>query len=475
MSIKKNYMYDLSFKVLSLLIPLVTIPYLARTLGNEGIGIYSYTLSINQWFLLIASCGVQLYGQREIAYVRNDRDKLSKKFKEIFYSKVITTIISFLGYLVFVVVLSSDFKIFFILQGFLLLDNLIDIEWFYRGLEEFKKIFFRNIFLKIINVVLIFTLIKNSSDLWKYILIAVFTNILGKTLLWNGLSKYIENIPISKNGIKIAMKGSLKILLPQIAIQVYVVLDKTMLGYMKGVVELSYYDMAQKIVKILLMIGTSLGTVVAPRVSNLFFENKIVEVKKLLLKSFKMITFMTFPILFGTMSIIQDVLPLFLGNQFLKSIILIKILLLLLVFIGWNNVLGIQGMIPLKREKEFTCIVAIGAISNFVLNLILIPKYGGVGAAISSIFAEGLIMAIEFYILRKIVDFIDVFKTIYKYLFASIGIFSMIFLVNKVLIVENTLLKIILNILIGITTYIVLLLVLRDDILRGVLNKIRRK
>lgn len=475
MSIKKNYMYDLSFKVLTLLIPMMTIPYLARTLGNEGIGIYSYTLSINQWFLLIASCGVQLYGQREIAYVRNDRKKLSQKFKEIFYSKVITTIIAFLGYLIFLIFLSSKFKLFFILQGFLLLDNIIDVEWFYRGIEDFKNIFIRNIFLKIINLILIFTLIKNSSDLWKYILIVVFTNVLGKVLLWNGLSKHIENIPISSIGVKNAIKGSLKILLPQIAIQIYIVLDKTMLGYMKGVVELSYYDMAQKIVRILLMIGTSLGTVIAPRISNLFSEDKIDEVKSLLLKSFKIVSFMAFPILFGAVSIIGDFLPLFLGNNFLKSIILTKILLLLLLFIGWNNVLGIQGMIPLKREKEFTYVVCIGAISNFTLNLILIPKYGGVGAAISSIFAEGLIMMIEFYVLRKIINFKDVLKTTYKYFLASVGIFGIISLVNSIFIVNSILLKSILNVLIGITTYVVLLLVLRDDILIGLLNKIRRR
>ena len=269
-SIKKNYLYNLIYQSLILIVPLITTPYLSRVLGAEAIGIYSYTISITTYFVLFGSLGIALYGQREIAYVQDDKEKRSTVFIEILLMRFITLGISMLiFYLSFVK--QGQYSTYYKILILEIISNSIDISWFFQGIEEFKKTVVRNAIVKIISVICIFIFVKNTNDLLKYFIIYVLSTFLGNLSLWMYLPKYIEKVNLKNIKIFKHLKPAIALFIPQIAVQIYTVLDKTMIGaIVDDKAEVGFYEQSQKIVKLLLAIATSLGTVMSPRMASTF-------------------------------------------------------------------------------------------------------------------------------------------------------------------------------------------------------------
>ena len=272
-SLKQNYVYNLIYQICILLPPLITTPYLSRVLGAEGIGIYSFTTSILSYFVLFGSLGISLYGQREIAANQNNIEKRSKIFKELFLLKAIFILFSFL---VFFIIYFNDerYGIYYKILSIELLTHIMDITWFYQGLENFKKITIQNLVIKILSTISIFLFVKSEDMLLVYFLIMFLSTTASYFLLWLGLKKWVIEVPFKSLEIKKHIKNTFFLFLPQIAIQVYTVLDKTMIGWiLNDMKEVGYYEQSQKLIKICLMIITSLGTVMVPRISNLHAEN----------------------------------------------------------------------------------------------------------------------------------------------------------------------------------------------------------
>ena len=476
MSVKKNYLYNLLYQMTSVLLPVLTIPYVSRVLSADGIGINTVTYANTQYFILLGSLGISIYATKKIATIREKKDKLKKTFWEIFSIQFTGCI---LAYIVFALTLGQSHKygVFYMLQGFYILAAAVDISWYFLGIENFKNASLRSFFAKIISVILIFIFVKTRDDLWKYILINAGTMFVGQLIMWFYVGKDMLKVKeIGKLKIAMHIMPILALFVPQIATQVYTVLDKTMIDLFKGAVEAGYYDQSQKIVRIFLSVVTSLGIVMLPRIANLFSKDDLNEVKKSLRKAFVVISFLSIPITFGLIGISDKFVPILFGNEFLSVIPLTKISPVLVIIIGLGNVFGTQYLLAIGKNKEYTASVCIGALVNFCFNLLLIPRFAAMGAVIATVSAELSIALIQFWFARVVFDFTWIKET-YKYWVSGILMLAIVRLVGNV--TPISILFLVLQIAIGSLVYFISLIILRDKFLfeaiENVIDRIRKR
>lgn len=474
-SVKKNYIYNMLYQLLIIFLPIITTPYIARKLGANGNGIYGYTISIVTYFILFGSLGINLYGQREIAYNQNDKEKRSKIFWELVIIKAITMCISAILFFIFFC-RTGEYSIYYKILLLEMLANVLDISWFYQGLEDFKKTVIRNFIVKTISVICIFTFIKGPGDLTKYMYIYVLSTLFGSLTLWLGIKKYLSKP--KKLNLKKHLKFLLILFIPQVATQIYTVVDKTMIGnILNNMTEVGYYEQAQKIAKLLLTIITSLGTVMVPRMAYTFKEKDYDKIFDYLKRTINFVWLLGCAITFGLIAVSAEFVPLFFGQGYEPVVNLLCIFSFLVLAIGLNNVIGVQYLIPTKKEKYYTISVVSAALFNFVLNLILINKIGTIGAAIASVFAEILIIFIQLYFIRKEFKVSYVFKNGIKYV-----VFGLIMLVGTRFVgafFDSNIVRITVKVAVGMLIYTTLLLLSRDKFVNEnfipILNRIKMK
>ncbi len=473
-SITKNYLYNLAYQILAIILPIITTPYLARVLGAENIGIYSYTLSIVTYFILFGSLGIAMYGQREIAYLQDNKIERSKRFFEILFLRFITLSISLLVYYIIFIMNHNEYNTYYKILILEIVANAIDISWFFQGIEEFKKIVIRNVIIRLISIILIFTLVKNKNDLIYYFILYVISNVIGNLSLWTSIPKYIEKVKIKQLQIIKHLKPTIGLFIPQIAVQIYTVLDKTMIGTLvTEKSEVGFYEQAQKVVKIILTIVTSFGTVMIPRMASTFAKDNNEKLIEYMKKSFQFVLMMIFPLMFGIISVSSKFVPAFLGPGYDKVIYLIIIISPILLAIGLSNVVGTQYLLPTKQQKKYTISVVLGAIVNFILNLILIRICKSIGASIATVVAESVVTITQFYLVRHEIKIKEVFKLAKKYLVASVLMFIVSILIGKL--IENNILSIVVQVIVSATTYFAILLVMKDQLLRETIDTIKVK
>ena len=471
-SVKKNYIYNLAYQILIIIVPLITTPYVSRTLGAESIGIYSYTYSIVTYFILLGSLGITMYGQREIAYVQEEKYKRSKVFWEIIFMRFITLGISLiLFYIAFTY--NNQYSMYYKILIFDIIANAFDSSWLFHGLEDFKKTVIRNTIVKLISICCIFIFIKETTDLWKYFIIYVFSNLIGNISLWMYVPKYIEKVPLNKLQIFKHLKPTIALFIPQVAVQIYTVLDTTMIGIIvANKSEVGYYEQAQKIVKLLLTLATSLGTVMLPRMANTFAKGDKKKLEEYTKTSFQFVLLLSFPLMFGMLSVVSEFVPVFYGSGYDKVTILINIILPIILIIGLSNVIGTQYLLPTKRQKEFTISVTAGAIVNFMLNIFLIKLWGATGASIATVIAEITVTGLQFYIVRKEIKLMDVIKISKNYFIASMIMFAVSYIVGHL--IENDVISMAIQIVLGIITYFSILFLMKDKMVCGELKKLKK-
>jgi len=467
MSIVKNYIYNVVYQLTTLIIPIITIPYVSRVLGSNGVGINAYTSSIIQYFILLGTIGISLYGNREIAYVREDKVKLSNTFWSIFYLKIITTFVAYLLFLIYLSFIDKYQSIFFI-QSIYIIAAAVDISWLYMGLEDFKKTVVRNLLVKIIGVIFIFIFVKAPEDLWKYVFILSFAQLLGNLSLWFYLPFTVEKVKVTLCDIQKHLMPSISLFIPQIAIQIYVVLNKTMLGVFSNPNEVGYFDNADKVVKIILSIVTAMGTVMLPRVSNTFARGELGQVKHYVNISFKFVSYMSMPLMFGIVAIAFDFAPWFFGREFEKTGILMAIISPIIVLIAWSNVIGNQYLMPTGRVKDYTISVSSGALVNFILNLFLIDKYFSIGAAVSTLFAELTVTTVQFYLVRKELNVRQMIYSTRKFFISGLIMYFIVQYIGTFF--EIGIKTLIIQFVVGIFSYFSLLVLLKSKLNKRLLN-----
>lgn len=419
-SISRNYLYNLSYQILTLLTPLITAPYISRTLGVNGIGEYSFSYSIVAYFVLLAGFGIPSYAQREIAYNQDDPYGQSRIFWEVISLQIIFVTLSLTGYYTLGKVWGVDSQIYWV-QALNIVAIFFDVSWFFQGLEEFGKIVFRNFLVRIVNIALLFLLVKTPDDLILYTFIMAGMNVVSGLLICLFLKNYIRRVPISEIHPFHNISTVLQLFLPQIAIQVYVILDKTMLGFWADTyIENGYYEQADKIVKMCLSVATSLGTVMLPRIAFTFAQGSIEKVREYMMKSYRFIFFLTIPMCFGLMVTASNFVPWFFGPGYEPVAKLIAIESTVIITIGLSNVTGVQFMVPTKRQNELTFSVVVGAIFNFVINLFLIPAFMSTGVAIATALTELVVTTVQFCLVRDFFSIKEILKQCRTYLAGSI-------------------------------------------------------
>lgn len=418
-SIKKNYLFNLCYQVLLIITPLITAPYIARVLEADGVGVISYVSSVATYFTLFATMGITTYGQREISYVQDIKNLRSNTFWNIKVFQSFTAIIIFVIYIFFAILQENPY--IYIIFSLNILSVVVDVSWFFQGLEEFGKTILVNIVFKLSGIIYIFLFVRTKDDLLVYAFGLSFFTFLGNISLWKYLPRYIEKIDRKNIHPFKDVKMVLSFFLPTIAIEIYTVLDKIMIGVItKDAFENGYYEQAIRISKLTLSIVTALGVVMIPRIGYHFKRKDYEEVKKLIYRGYQFVWFIGIPICLGLIVVAKNFIPWFLGDGYDKVVSLIGILSFLIITIGISNVTGMQYMIPTGKQKTFTYTVIIGACVNFILNLILIPKFQSTGASIASVVAEMSITIIQLVTVRKEISIWEVVKLGRNYCLAGL-------------------------------------------------------
>ena len=325
-SITKNYLYNLAYQILILILPLITTPYLSRVLGAKGTGIYSYTYTIVNYFVLFGSLGVALYGQREIAYAQQKKHKRKKIFIELVLFRFITIAIATLVYYI-CFMKTGEYSVYYRILLFELIAGAFDISWFFQGLEEFKKTVTRNILVRTISVALIFILVKKETDLVTYMYIYSLADFIGNLTLWIYLPKYFRGVKVKNINLMHQIRPIILLFIPQITSKLYNMLDTTMLGrIVADKSEAGYYEQSQKVIRLMLTVVTSLGTVMIPRMANMFANGEKKEINYYMKRSFCFTFMLSFPMMFGIISISKAFTPIFFGPGYEKTAILMSII-----------------------------------------------------------------------------------------------------------------------------------------------------
>ena len=459
-SIKKNYIYNLIYQILTLITPLITAPYLSRVLGADGVGTCSYIESVYSYFGLFATLGLTTFGQREISYVQEDRKRRSIIFWETNIIELATTLVCIVAYVIFSLA-QPNWKLYIVLI-INLFAVIVNISWFFQGMEEFGKIVFRSILFKMINIVFIFTVIKSQDDLIWFLLGSAIFLFVNNASYWVKIRKYVDFPNLSDLHPTRHIKTVLSLFLPTVAMQIYTVLDKTMIGIItKDAFENGYYEQAIKISKIVLMAVTSLGTVMIPRIGYHFEKCETKIVRDYMYRAYRFVWFLGIPLCFGLNMVASNFVPWFFGDGYEAVVPLIGILSFLILAIGINNVTGMQYLIPTKRQNVFTRTVCYGAVTNFVLNYFLIREFQSYGAAIASITAETVIAVVQLFIVRKELSTWKIVKSGWHYFLAGVIMAIVLFIVKSYL--SPSIINTIILVTIGAITYFLILLVIRDQ------------
>ena len=462
-SVNSNYIFNLVYQILIVFVPFIVTPYISRILEADGIGQYSYAQSYVSYFVLLSGVGTLIYGQREISRHRDDTQFCAQLFWEIFLLRVIGVTTSYILYFIIILPNATN-RLVYILAALEILAVVFDISWYFQGFEDFSKITLCNGFSKIVSVFAIFIFVKSKNDLPIYILLYCGSIILGNISMWFWAFPYITKNRLNKIHIFSHLKLSVMLFIPQVALQIYTVLDKTMIGLItKSDYQNGYYEQAMKTSKITLAVVTALGSVMAPRITNLFYKNKKKSIELMLGKSFNIMWALSLPIAVGLFVVADRFVPIYYGIGYGDVIPLLKILCFLVPIIGASNIIGMQYLIPVGKEKYYTISLFSGAIINFTLNSILIYSLQAKGATIASVLAELCITIIQMFLVRRDLPLKKYFSQLYRYLFNSIIMGIIIYILGLRL--DDSLFALLLMIFCGIFIYLMLLVIERDHLL----------
>lgn len=461
-SIKANYLYGAAYNILALLTPFITTPYLSRVLKADGIGTVSFVSSSAQYFMMFAYIGIFSYGQREISYLRDDRAARSRVFWNLKALSLLNVSICFTAYLVVTRMYAGEKFILFVIYGINMLNIVLDVGWLFIGMEEFKLLAVRNTAIRILNIALVFMFVKSQADIPVYMMINVAFMVAANVVMFPRLPEYIDPPELKALRPFHGIKTILVLFIPNIAVEVYTVLDKTMLGFFTPTLfENGYYESALKISKIAMTVILSMSGVMASRISYLFGKNDTNSIRQYMYRSYRFVWFLGIPMCLGLIGISDNFVPWFLGDGYMKVANLLKITGFLVLAIGINNATGIQYLVPTKRQNLYTLTLTIGATVNFCMNLVLIPLSGSYGASFASVIAESVIAVSQLYILRGELDIRKIAASSRKYILAGIVMLSVLVLVGKKL--APSAVSTFTMILLGALVYFGVLVIMRDE------------
>ena len=420
-SVKKNYIYNSLYTILNMLLPLITAPYLSRVIGTTGVGLYAYSFSIAQYCVLFAKLGLVNYGTRECAKIRTNKKKLSCIFINLFTMQCIATIIVTVIYLFYVELFSGTYKSIALIFTIWVVGSFLDIDWFWFGLEEFKKVTIRNVVVKLLTVICIFLFVKEKNDVPIYSFIMVMGYVIGYIAIWIGIKRKIYFSKIQLSEVRKHLVPCIVMLIPVLALNIYRSMNKVMLGSMVGMAETGIFDNGEKFIYWLSGLITSLGTVMLPKMSYLVEKNDVQQIHKYISLSIKFIVIMTSAMAFGLMAISNSLVYVMFGIAFQKSAIVLFLSAPTLIFMGWSNVIRTQYIIPHKKDDIYIKSTLFSAIINMLINIMLINRFLSVGAVIGTLIAEFFVPFYQYLRLRKEINYRKHLVAVIPYVLIGIG------------------------------------------------------
>ena len=473
-SIVKNYIYNIIYNLLNILFPIITLSYVSKILFADGVGKVAFAANIVSYFLVISQLGIPRYGPREIATQRDDREKVSKAFWEIFITNFISTTIMIILYYSVINNKMIPFQEIALMNifGLMLFFNLFNVDWFYTGIEEYKYITIRSIISKIISIIALFIFVKEKEDYIWYGLIQCCGT--GINYFFNiiNLRKFILRPKLKELCLKKHLKSIILLFSMTLAVELYSQLDTTMLGIMCGNKEVGYYTNSIKMTKMIVIVITSLSTVLLPRLS-WYYENKEnKKINEIVDFALKFVVFLAFPACCGIIVVSKPIILTMYGIDFSESILTFKLLATLIPIMSIGNLFGTQILVVFRKEKELLFSVIIGAVINMILNTILISLFRHNGAVIATIIAEFCVMIAQYIFARKYIVLNFKLKELVQILIGSITIFIVSILKYFI---SNLVLLMIVQILCGILLYILIEVLFKNKILYDILGFIKRK
>ena len=491
--LKKNVLLNTFFRIITIIAPFITAPYLSRVLMSDGIGIYSYTQSLVTYFTMFAALGTASYGTREIARRREDLIDRSKTFWEIELISIICSAVALVIWVGFSFIY-SEYKVFLLIFSFCILATCLDISWFYAGLEKYKYTILINLFFKVLSVVFIFVFVKNSDDLWKFILIYSSSLFLGNLSMWLFLPRFLKRTEIDRHSLKHHFKETLVYFVPTIAASLYTVLDKTLIGALiqgntnveingeqvvkkTSEIESGYYEQATKIIDMIKAVAfIGINTVMCSRLSYLYKKDDEKNIKRLTIKTFEITLFLSIGAMFGMIGIAEAFVPTFFGNGYEKTITILQILAVLVPVICISGVLGSTYYTPVGKRKQSSYFLLAGAGINLLLSTPLILLFKSIGAAVASLIAESLIVILYVAYCKKAITIKELFSVIWRKLIAGLLMLALLLIFQKYLYREfqSSIVYIVVAVLSGGLLYTLILLLLKDKSLMIVFPFIKK-
>lgn len=456
-NLSKNLVYNIIYQVLLYIIPFILTPYLSRTLGATQIGEYSYTYSIVYYFMLFTLLGINNYGVRKISKAKREKDALGEAFSSIYGLQLFLGLISLIVYNLVSVVLLSTHHTILLIHNLFLISAVVDINWFFFGIEKFDITVTRNAIIKVLSTLLIFMLVKSPDSILIYTIIMAGSTLLSQLYLVAILHKYINFYPLNiPKSIKLHFTKCLVLFIPVIAYSIYRVMDKTMIGGIISTTELGYYENAEKIINIPIGILTAIGTVMLPFMSKQVKKDQSSmgdEKNDVLYRMFQVCFLIMIPMAFILLIIAKDFTSIYFGAGFEKSGDILILLSSTIIFATVANVIRTNYLIPNEEDKIYVTSTIVGAVVNLILNLIFIKSLGAIGACIGTIAAEASVMIYQIIATKKNINYKKVFLSISVLIIKCIVVALVCTALVKLLKVQG-----VIKIIIAVTSFVVLYL-----------------
>lgn len=475
-SVKVNYILNLINTGTQMLFPLITFPYVCRVIEADGIGQINFFQSIISYISLFTCLGIPMYAIREIARDRSDVVQMNRTAMEIL---LLHSMLTLVGYAIVAILCLTVPQIQVNIPLFLILSltiffTAIGCEWFYKGIEDFKYITIRGLIIKTVSVVLLFIFVKSKTDLLYYGCYTVFGVLGGNIFNFYRLRKYIhrENIIFSELHIKRHIKPVLKVFSFSVVTSIYLQLNTVLLGFLKNALAVGYFAAATKVMQMLLMMSSCLGSVMMPRASHLIAENKEDEFNRLIQKSYDFTLAIALPMTIGLIFCAPSLITALCGVKFEHSILPSQIIAPIILMVAISNVFGIQVLFPKGKINIVTLCCGIGAVADLILNLCLIPFFSYIGTSIAYLGAEVATTVSMYFIGRKYIPIIYFKKSHLTY---ALGCIVMALALYGISLLQlPTLTILLLQGCCGVLAYFIILCICKDEMLVQILSKIKR-
>ena len=476
-SIKFNFIMNFILTVSNFLFPLITFPYVSRVLLPEGTGKVAFALSIVSYFTLFASFGVATYGIRAIAQVRDDKERLSKTMHELLFINIISMIIVYIALAIAILVVpkfAMEKELFWVTSLFILF-TIIGIEWLYKGLEKYQYITIRTIVFKIASLFLVFLFVKEKSDYIIFAFISIFAIVGSGVLNLINSRKLINYTLYSEYEFKKHLKPMFVLFLTSMAIAIYTSLDEGLLGLLSSPEEVGYYNAAVRVKGILFTLITSLGVVLLPRLSYYVENHMETEFHEALAKSTNFIIVIAASVVIFFTLFAKETILILAGENYVASIIPLQIVVWALILSAITNILGIQILLPLKKDKQLLFSVLCAATVDVIANFLLVPKLAAVGTALSVIAAELSVLIVQIIILRQYIKILFSGLQLHKIIIALLIAIACALFVREIVVNTSTLIIFLCSSSVFFLAYFIILLLLKEKFIMYVYHMIYTK